>query len=281
MKKKILGVGVATVLVILLFFLTGCGNKNNTVTNNESKNDVSESSLSNIGSQSQVDLSEYDDYGSFFGDDLNNQIAWVCKSDYNGRRYGYINSKGEFVIPLSTEIMTLTNTSDILNNYQDGKVVVSTTNQEIIIYDTKGEVVTKYENAGGAHESKNLSNGNILITGQGLYPDAYMYIASNNEIIKLPYTDPITCQGNYSDGLLACEVEGKGIIYLDEQGNEKLRIDTSDNSAYMAVLEGSSFENGKATITFQGRDYKKYEVNIDKNGEWLDEPILVDDDIGY
>ena len=62
---------------------------------------------------------------------MKNSNCMVIKSDYNGRRYGYINRKGEFVIPLSSDIRYLTNTSNKLNDYENGKVVVSTLSKEL------------------------------------------------------------------------------------------------------------------------------------------------------
>lgn len=294
MKKRVIGVGAAIILIVLLLLLTGCGNENSTTNTKGSENITDNAGVTENNStyadeflnqlyvnQETIDLSEYEDYGSFKGEDYANQIAWVCKSDYNGRRYGYINRKGEFIIPLSSDIRYMTNTSNELNDYENGKVVVSTLSQGFIIYDTEGDIVAQYKDTSGVYEAKTLSNGNIIITNHDLiYPDVYMYVESTNEITKLPYDSEIGTNGNYSDGLLACMINDE-IVYLDEQGNEKLRIDNLDNSAYLSLSRGGDFKDGKATLKFFGKDRKYYEVTIDTNGNWLDEPVFVGEDTSY
>ena len=153
--------------------------------------------------------------------------------------------------------------------------------QGIIIYDTKGEILAQYKDTSSAHKAKTLSNGNILITSQGkVYPDIYMYLNSSNEIVKLPIDVSISTDGNYSEGLLACKAEDN-IIYLDEQGNIKLEIKPSDKSAYLGLDDGGDFKDGKATLGFFGQDRKHYEVTIDINGNWLDEPVFISEDTSY
>ena len=125
MKKKILRAISVDALSQSTIFLTGCGTEKITTNNETSTNSsVTSDYQQSTENQETVDLSEYEEYGSFKGEDYENQIAWVIKSDYNGRRYGYINRKGEFVIPLSSDIRYLTNTSNKLNDYENGKVVV-------------------------------------------------------------------------------------------------------------------------------------------------------------
>ena len=268
MKRKILLIMLCGVMI---FSITGCGSKE---TNNNSNPE--ENSGNSTVNNEEADLSQYYDHSNFFGDILGERIAWVEQRDYNGTKYGYVNDKGEIVIPLSDEIIiNLDDLNNPLNNYANGKVVVSTIDN-IIIYDTKGDIVAQYETDGGFHKSQTLSNGNILIIGNSIYPNSYMYIESTNEIIKLPYTHDLSCN-DYSEGLVACQIDNVGISYFDEDGKEALKIDVSSNSAYMTVLEGGNFEDGKANIKFQGRDYKIYTVNIDNNGNWLDEPIESND----
>ena len=40
-------------------------------------------------------------------------------------------------------------------------------------------------------------------------------------------------------------------------------------------------KDGKATLKFFGKDRKYYEVTIDTNGNWLDEPVFVGEDTSY
>ena len=107
-----------------------------------------------------------------------------------------------------------------------------------------------------------------------------MYLNSSNEIVKLPIDVSISTDGNYSEGLLACKAEDN-IIYLDEQGNIKLEIKPSDKSAYLGLDDGGDFKDGKATLGFFGQDRKHYEVTIDINGNWLDEPVFISEDTSY
>ena len=67
------------------------------------------------------------------------------------------------------------------------------------------------------------------------------------------------------------DISESSIIYLDENGDEALKITTKSNKSYAEIIEASDFFDGEATLLFRGKDGNKYTVTIDKTGEWLDD----------
>ena len=97
MKRKILLIMLCGVMI---FSITGCGSKEP----NNNSNPEENSGNSTVNNE-EADLSQYYDHSNFYGDILDERIAWVEQRDYNGTKYGYVNDKGEIVIPLSDEII--------------------------------------------------------------------------------------------------------------------------------------------------------------------------------
>ncbi len=217
-----------------------------------------------------IDLSQYSEYGSLSDDG----IMWVKKSGYDDVEYGYINSNGEYVVPLSNE-MTLP------HDFQNGFAVAEFGDQWqgtlCKIYNPYGEVVAQFFRT-GLTIMEHLNNGNIYLKGVSVDDafaaeenKAYMFCAESKKMVGMPYT---TDYIDYSDGLmLVCsDYMEKTIKYFDSDGNCVLDLVT--NSEY-SVYIATDFVNGKANIAFVGKDGKNYTVDIDKTGKWLTEPVAV------
>lgn len=232
-----------------------------------------------------LDLSQYVDHGDFGDED----VIWIKKEDYTGIQYGVINTKGEFVIPLTSKIvgvyrMSFENGFSIA--YMDSSERSEEENSDenfAVIFNANGQIVNKFEFIGRS-EYKYLNNGNIYMRTvapygtREVYSNAYMFCAGSGNIVSVPldsFRDPV---GMYSDGLLYIKCGygydvWEGVNYFDAEGNCVLNVDNS-NEYYKQVLSASDFNDGTATVWFVGLDNNKYYVDIDKTGKWLNEPTI-------
>ncbi len=237
-----------------------------------------------------LDLSQYTRRGSFGEDGL----MWVEKADYTGKRIGYIDYKGNEVIPLMD---TIERACDFHKGYA---VIVyeedSMGNGMRAIIDTKGDVKLKYKNH-AISGYYNSSNGNVVLAGVNLNDD--LYGQTKNYIFCSNSEKTIEIQGSglgggmyYSDGLLRTKTtvwrtnENKPyssykhvVTFYDENGEIALVVDCDSSEYFRQLMYVSDFENGQAEVTFVGLDRNWYKVNIDKNGKWVDEPVKISKDV--
>lgn len=222
-----------------------------------------------------IDLSQYSEYG-FLSDD---GIMWVKKSGYDGVEYGYINSNGEYVVPLSSEIT-------LSHDFQNGFAVAEFGDQwqGILckIYNTSGEVVGQFFREAITSIS-HLNNGNIYLEGVSVSEDssvagnnAYMFCAESKKMVEMPVPTYPMNSPDYSDGLMLVysNFMVETIKYFDSDGN--CVIDLVEDNDY-SVVYATDFIDGKASITFVGKDSEHYIVDIDKTGKWLTEPVVTYD----
>ncbi len=261
----------------------------------DSKSVLNQSNKTKNKVKIDFDFSEYESHGEF-GED---GIAWVTVSDYSGIKKGYIRSNGEWVIPLTDKIRTC-------RDYEDGIVAVTynpidkNTGEmytrinygEVKIFDTSGtELASIPQNGqigyGGDWSTKVFNNGNMLL--ENPYYDRYFYVRSTGEFFEMGEDKNgnnnnvnISECGDYSDGYLFAvkgsnlTAGGARIWFVDEYGQTALICSNDQNSSYKNVYEALDFKNGKSTVLFQGQNLKYYTVTIDKQGNWLDEPIELD-----
>ena len=97
-----------------------------------------------------LDLSEYIWHGVFNQEGL----MWVKKSDYKGISYGCINTEGEFVIPLTSNITEV-------NDFKNGLAVVRLKGY-YGIYDINGQILKKCKYYPST-KYKQFSNGNVFL----------------------------------------------------------------------------------------------------------------------
>lgn len=220
-----------------------------------------------------IDLSQYSEYGTLTDDG----IMWVKKSGYADVEYGYINSNGEYIVPLSSEI-TYT------HNFQNGFAIAEFDDHWdgtlCKIYNTSGEVVGHFfKNA--RTTINHLNNGNIYLKEASTEETtrasaAYMFCAESNKLVEMPIPYFGWWTPDYSDGLMLVygNYMEETIKYFDSDGNCVLDLVTS--SEY-SVIYATDFVDGKASITFVGNDGEHYMVDIDKTGKWLSEPVVTYD----
>lgn len=221
-------------------------------------------------SYANIDLSQYSEYGALTDDG----IMWVKKSGYDDVEYGYINSKGEYIIPLSSEI---TYAHDFRNGFAIAEFDDHWDGTLCKIYNIHGEVVGHFFK--NARTTINyLNNGNIYLN-EALTEEttkasaAYMFCAKSNKIVEMPIPYFGMWTPDYSDGLMlvfSYYMDG-AIKYFDSDGNCVLDL---EESCEYSVVYATDFVDGKASITFLGKDGEHYIVDIDKTGRWLSEPVV-------
>lgn len=256
---KLLVVNLSIMLVVVLF--TACGMNSD----NQTETDL----------YANIDLSQYSEYGSLSDDG----IMWVKKSGYDDVQYGYINSNGEYVVPLSNEIT-------LLHNFQNGLAVAEFDNRWngtlCKIYNTSGEVVGQFFREAITSIS-HLNNGNIYLEGISVSEDsdvagnnAYMFCAESKKMVDMPVPTYPMDSPDYSDGLMLVysNFMVETIKYFDSDGN--CVIDLVKDNDY-SVVYATDFSDGIASITFVGKDSEHYIVDIDKTGKWLTEPVVTYD----
>ena len=287
--KKIGKKNVIIIIIILLILIIGIilgigltGLKKYSEINKESKNIISYEEELSMANESQeeilVDLSDYEETGEFTEDG----IAWVYKEGYNGKGCGYINKNGEFVIPIQEDILQ-TDLDGLSINYDDyhNGIVLIARNEDwgkytITAYDTDGNDVSNMETKNPyirIQRFQGVKNPFIFLNGNNyIYSEVYIFDMNTKEFKQVREKDFWQFGDNFGDGLLYCYSEGS-IIYLDENGDEALKITTDSNENYVGIEEASDFINGEATLLFRGKDGNEYTVTIDKTGKWLDEPV--------
>lgn len=242
-----------------------------------------------------LDLSQYTSWGSFGADGL----MWVEKSDYTGKQFGYIDYKGNLVIPFSSEIVTP-------GDFEAGYAIVSYEydgfgmgNGIHGVMNTKGEIKLKFDNH-ATSECYRSENGNIVFVGinlmENLYSSEtknYIFCGKSGETIEIP-DGPAKFDGMYySDGLLRTyrtvwytdennyNAYKHVVTFYDENGEVALVIDSNSSPHFKNLTFVDDFIDGKAIVTFVGQDREYYRVEIDKKGQWLCEPWKIDrDDLG-
>ncbi len=233
-----------------------------------------------------LDLSRYTEYGEF-GEE---EVIWVKKEDYTGIQYGVINKKGEFVVPLTSEIVDV-HRMDFMNGFSIAYMYSSeregnpNINEDFaVIYNSMGQIVYRFEHTIHSDYSF-LNNGNIYLRNvapygsEGYCQDAFMLCAGSGRIVEMPMDNFRDSIGMYSDGLLCLNsgsLTSKDIRYFDAEGNCALYLNET-NEYYKHIVSASDFSNGIATIKFKGLDDNTYRVDIDKTGKWLNEPTITYD----
>lgn len=214
----------------------------------------------------KLNLSEYSDYGRFAEDG----IMWVEKSDYSGTKYGYIDYKGNVIMPLG-DIAGVT-------GFSHGVAIIyynldAARNGTAAIINTNGKVIGEFSRF-AATKYNFLNNGNIYFTDivpDGGYDSSYMFCKSSEKFVKMPYPGKSSLgEIDYSDGLLLVFLD-PGAKYFDAQGRCVIDLNNS-NQYYKSVKYAERFRNGVASVTFEGMDGNWYKVKINKRGEWINEP---------
>lgn len=293
MKKT----SIVLVLVMVISFFAGCNNsKSNEVQDADelvnqietSGNELySDETTSETDVYDTLDLSMYDEWGEFGEDGL----MWVIKNDYKGKQISYMNTKGEIVFTLPEGSSIDTYYPQIAGDFRNGLAIfyyeLDPMNNGIAgIINTSGEVIAKFDRCAMTQISY-LSNGNIFFNYVGMNEgheytetekETYMFVKKSADFVSMPFPAKNSIETiDYSDGLMFiyCDfmVETKG--YYDSNG--RCVIDLTENEEYW-ISGASPFEDGKATLTFIGDDDNYYNVEINKKGEWISEPVSVSED---
>ena len=294
MKKALILIIVAA----LLFSTAGCGDSYERDSDSPRKTRTTTSTTKYITLDewyAGVDLSQF----SRHGNSTENTAMWVEKSDYTGTQYGCINTKGEWVVPLTSDIESVSNFdfSDaglsivIWNGSQRaafGGIAEKYSDDFGVIYNMQGEVMEKFELKGVLSEWTHLNNGNIYLTQ--VYPFGtgneccLMYCVSTNQFVEVSNTAwQSLYKIKYSDGLMLVysnSYDTAGARYYDENGNCCIDLENS-NEYYRTVHYADHFVDGQANVDFTGMDGRRYTVKINKRGEWITEPEVTYEDRNF
>lgn len=294
-KKVVIAIS-ALIIIVLLFIFMSIIIFNSKRTRNY--NQFNEEEYIVPQKEPTVDLSKYKSHGSFTEDG----IAWACTEDYTGHKCGYINTKGDTIIPFKDNLIDIdgNSLSEKYDDYKNGVVLVAEkikNNGDIMVsaYDTSGNIITSINQKNSTFFSVNHYNGinNVMFTISNLSAcgdEKYIYNYNNKEMKKFDVSCTRMFANDFSDGLLYSRdsTSDYNIIFYDKDFNEALKIIVDDNENYESLPEVSDFKNGNATLLFIGKDRNKYTVTIDKKGKWLDEPKKYEetyedfrDDISY
>ncbi len=238
----------------------------------------------------KLDLSEYTEHGKFGKDG----IMWVKKSDYTGIQYGYIDYNGNVIMSMSSEI-------EEVDNFNDGFAIIKHKKDYVgfpkfSVIDKVGNILFDYYTTADIGERVTLVNKNIIVVHnvsdsidlKNAKIISYVFFSNTNKLVKI--SESILCSIedapiSVSDGLIRVVTYDakKGTIYhrsntieyFDENGEVVLKIDNSSNDNYEHIQYVENFIDGKAILTFEGKDENLYNVTIDKQGKWLDEPKMI------
>mgnify|MGYP003292545096 CR=1 FL=1 len=235
----------------------------------------------------KLDLSQYTNHG-YFSDE---GIMWVEKAHYTGKQFAYIDYNGNIVIPFTDGL-------EAVEDFENGLATIIYEldffgNGQCGIINLEGEVVGKYE-MHPSSKRKFLSNGNIYYStiephdfsynSYEFAGDSYMFCKETSEFVKMPVPAKNTIESiDFSNELLMVFSEFGdewGAKYFDSKGNCVIDFNKSTNF-YNGVVYAGDFVDGEAKIVFVGNDRNKYSVVIDKEENWLTEPVLTDSDIYF
>ena len=237
----------------------------------------------------KLDLSEYTEHGKF-GED---GIMWVEKSDYTGIQYGYIDYNGNAIMSMSSEI-------EEVDNFNDGFAIIKHKKDyfgypKFSVIDKVGKILFDYYSTGNIGERVMVVNKNIVIAytmADGIDINSkltnYIFFSKTNKLVKIDKLKLCSLENapiSISDGLIriATYEEHRESIYyktytiqyFDENGELVLKIDNNSNENYKNIQYVENFIDGNAVLTFEGKDENLYNVTINKQGEWLDEPKMI------
>ena len=287
MKKAL----VLIITLALLFSVAGCNDYYERDDDSPRKTRSTTSTTKYITLEewyADVDLSQFSRHGR----STENDAMWVEKSDYTGTQYGCINTKGEWIVPLTPEIVSIFNSTNYDFSEAGLSVVVFSHNKRkdfedtndsgsfYGIYNSKGEIVGIFEGTGRTLVS-HLNNGNVFLFSIRLYggddASCYMFCASNNQFVQMPEPCGKTIYSlEYSDGLMLLYSNDRDsrAKYYDENGNCCIDLENS-NPYYREVKYADDFVDGQANVNFIGQDGEWYTVKINKKGEWINEPTPI------
>ena len=237
----------------------------------------------------KLDLSQYTEHGKF-GED---GVMWVKKSDYTGIQYGYIDYNGNVIMALTSGIEETT-------NFEDGFAIIKHKKDyfgypKFSIIDKVGKILFDCYSTGDIGERVIVVNKNIVIAyamADGIDINSkltnYIFFNKTNKLVKLDELKFCSLEKapiSISDGLIriaTCEEHREAIYYktytiqyFDENGELVLKIDNNSNENYKNIQYVENFVDGNAVLTFEGKDENLYTVTIDKQGEWQDEPKMI------
>ncbi len=306
-------IGVFCLILAVAICMTGCGTSNNANRNDAateqdtmSKEEILPDQDGNPYSTHKIvdgdtiveydyneayeklDLSEYTEHGKF-GED---GIMWVKKSDYTGVQYGYIDYNGNIIMPLTSEIEEVDDFNDGFSSIKYKKDFFGFPKFSVI--NTAGKILFDYYTTADIGERVLVVNDNIVMAynvAESIDINAKftntIYFSKTDTLINIDKVNLCSIENApimVSDGLIRIATyEWKGVAYhspctvrfYDENGELVLKIDDNSNDNYEYIQYIENFIDGKTTLTFKGKNNKFYNVTINKQGEWLDEPIEV------
>ena len=221
--------------------------------------------------------SEYTDVEPFFND-----AAWV---EVGTNQYRAIDKRGNY----------LTETYKETYNFSDGVAWVKNSSGDWLVVDKNGNEVFTYEEYDGVVRFSQFSQGKcIVVLSENTYGKKAAYVLDKSGDLVPIQTNVISeildiSIGPFVNGYARCANKWNedifcNLVYVSTDGSV-LAIKTGSGGGITAkryysapafenieVCAAGNFENGKANIIFEGKDELYYKIQIDQNGNFLDEP---------
>lgn len=222
--------------------------------------------------------SEYTDVDSFYND-----VAWV---KVGKNQYRAIDKNGNYLTEIYKETY----------HFSDGVAWVKNSNGNWKVIDKNDNDVFKYEEYDGVLKFSQFSEGKcIAVLSQNSYGKEAAYVLDKSgDLIPLEtqiYFYNYSMElGQFENGYARCYCKSGGtekffsdLVYVKNDGSVLVLKNSSwglwAEEYYSApafentkICAAGNFENGKANIIFKGKDELYYKIQIDENGNFLDEP---------
>lgn len=222
--------------------------------------------------------SEFTDVDSFYND-----AAWV---QVGNNQYRAIDKNGKY----------LTGTYKEVEHFSDDVAWVKNSSGNWLVVDKNDNEVFTYEEYDGVSRFSQFSEGKcIVFLYQNNYGKEAAYVLDKSGNLIPLDTTHISSDidlGLFVNGYARCgnkwgEVNGNvfcNLIYVKTDGSV-LALKTGSGGGLLArryysapafenieICAAGNFEDGKANIIFKGKDELYYKIQIDENGNFLDDP---------
>lgn len=261
-------------LMLLVVLLTAC-NESQTKETYINENSIEHINFEELG---------YEPCEASFSDNL----LWVTKTESNYATrsvyYGCIDKNMNFLIPFTTQYSEVQPFSDGRAWVKPADELVNADIGNWKVIDTSGTVICEFEEIGDRSHTA-FSEGYCLVeldyiwgTPAVLKKDGTLIELNKEEI---PSSSPFNAYERhlFKDGMALCVSEHDDeMYYIKTDGSvfvlKDLGVSRVPDFYNLNITGAGDFENGIAPITFTGVDGLMYHVNIDKNGNMVEEPRL-------
>lgn len=262
-------------LILLTQLLTAC-NGNQIIETHIDENSIEQINFEELG---------YEPCETSFSDNL----LWVTKTESNYAQrsiyYGCIDKNINFVIPFTTQYAEVQPFSDGRAWVKPADELANTGIGNWKVIDTQGTVICEFEEIrDGCHTA--FSEGYCLVELDHIGDTRTAVLKKDGTLIELnkeevPSFSPFNAYERhlFKDGMALCiSKHNDEMYYIKTDGSvfvlKDLGVSRVSDFYNLNITGAGDFENGIAPITFTGADGLMYHVNINKNGNMVEEPRL-------